>query len=711
MEAAADGSVEDGKMFLASKGIHLDEMDRTREEAMHKLVSSTIGVPSERITSLDQSLVANQSLIFEDVINDTFSVCRDMFMERANEVSDVAWADSEDKCLSIIGRFISANTSRRVPTSSASAITADKPSRDRLVRYSDTIRKTANPDDLPALLRAAGGADVAQLWSVVRAVCENTERRSTPGLNAHSMAELTRAVRGSLEHHFMLHMRSAVRGLVGSGSTGVDEIVSEYISTLKLPQGVEVSGGEATWVHAYLLLRCGATKECVAFLRSQKSRVSTTLVEAAESVCRSGGWAELNEALVTEWSTFGAGCQDPYKKAVYAILGRIDPKFSQTSVAPTLSDHIWVRLAALDRTDIVSELEKLRAYFDRYGESYFTAGSKSARLWHHILLCTLQFERAVISLAENPATVPDAAHIAVVLAHWNLLKTGQGAGRVACADGAGVDLAELLARLGSQLAPLNAEAAVEYFRFLEAMDDKARYGATLIAQSPKPELFIAAWSAPQADRKAFTTTAKALPRDVCRRVLVGAGERMTDSRPADAVRAFEAAGHWVGAFDLLSRIIFGVLAIDGPERVEAKRLATTCVERARSTQLTAAEAQARAGTLTMLAILDALTKITRSECMAALAVLDDLAILPTGAGPAPASFGQTMAKLHPAVQESVPVMVAAVTDCIDALWSHSGADGQTQLQRRVAHLLLAIGQGAEAAKEVKARLVQFSAAI
>ena len=42
-----------------------------------------------------------------------------------------------------------------------------------------------------------------------------------------------------------------------------------------------------------------------------------------------------------------SSCTDPYKRAVYCLLGRCDPRDSHTEVADKTDDYLWVKLNQL----------------------------------------------------------------------------------------------------------------------------------------------------------------------------------------------------------------------------------------------------------------------------------------------------------------------------------------------------------------------------
>lgn len=52
-------------------------------------------------------------------------------------------------------------------------------------------------------------------------------------------------------------------------------------------------------------------------------------------------------------------CCDPYKRIVYCIIGRCDPKEDHAEVADKIDDYLWIKLSQLHFEEDESSQEKL----------------------------------------------------------------------------------------------------------------------------------------------------------------------------------------------------------------------------------------------------------------------------------------------------------------------------------------------------------------
>jgi nuclear pore complex protein Nup93 len=112
---------------------------------------------------------------------------------------------------------------------------------------------------------------------------------------------------------------------------------------------------------------------------------------------------------------------DPFKLALYKLMGRIEPSRRSVPLATaTTEDWLWFQLAMVDEDE-----QGLAAFTDvllGYGAAHFDAQGKRRGVWAGVLLMCGQFERAVAALWEHPETEVEAIHLAIALAYHGLLR-------------------------------------------------------------------------------------------------------------------------------------------------------------------------------------------------------------------------------------------------------------------------------------------------
>ena len=79
---------------------------------------------------------------------------------------------------------------------------------------------------------------------------------------------------------------------------------------------------------------------------------------------------------------------DPYKRAVYCILGACDPMDEHSEVATSIDDYLWIKLAQVRETEwTLSQFQKMMS--EDYGESHFNAFEQPV-LYFQVLFLTGQ---------------------------------------------------------------------------------------------------------------------------------------------------------------------------------------------------------------------------------------------------------------------------------------------------------------------------------
>ncbi|KAF8905156.1 nucleoporin-interacting protein NIC96 [Mucidula mucida] len=196
---------------------------------------------------------------------------------------------------------------------------------------------------------------------------------------------------------------------------------------------IQIIAGQPIWARLFYLVRTGYTEEALgeairyqdAINHNEKGFVTffRAWVESPERRLTRQHRTELQS--IYNQHMLNAATADPFKLALYKLIGRLDPgRRSVPHVTTTTEDWLWFQLAMLDEEE-EGGLQAFGEVLLGYGERQFDGapnqpGSRKG-VWASVLLMSGQFERAVAALWENPETEIEAVHLAIALAYHGLL--------------------------------------------------------------------------------------------------------------------------------------------------------------------------------------------------------------------------------------------------------------------------------------------------
>uniref|UniRef100_A0A4W4HFJ8 Nuclear pore complex protein Nup93 n=1 Tax=Electrophorus electricus TaxID=8005 RepID=A0A4W4HFJ8_ELEEL len=223
------------------------------------------------------------------------------------------------------------------------------------------------------------------------------------------------------------------------GVPGTYQLVHSFLN-IKLPsplpgmQDGEVEG-HPVWPLIYYCLRCGdlsAAMQVVTRAQHQLGDFKTWFQEYMNSSNRRLAPATENK-LRLHYRRVLRNSADPYKRAVYCLIGKCDIADNHGEVADKTEDYLWVKLnqvcfdddgnsAPQDRITLAQLQKQL---LEDYGEAHFSA-SQQPFLYFQVLFLTAQFEAAVAFLFRVERLRCHAVHVALVLHQLKLLLTSTG---------------------------------------------------------------------------------------------------------------------------------------------------------------------------------------------------------------------------------------------------------------------------------------------
>ncbi|MGH0132388.1 UNVERIFIED_CONTAM: hypothetical protein FKN15_049214, partial [Acipenser sinensis] len=124
---------------------------------------------------------------------------------------------------------------------------------------------------------------------------------------------------------------------------------------------------------------------------------------------------------------------DPYKRAVYCLIGKCDITDNHGEVADKTEDYLWLKLnqVCFEEDSTSSPQDRLtlpqlqKQLLEDYGESHFAAGQQPY-LYFQVLFLTAQFEAAIAFLFRIERLRSHAVHVALVLYELRLLLMSSG---------------------------------------------------------------------------------------------------------------------------------------------------------------------------------------------------------------------------------------------------------------------------------------------
>ena len=335
---------------------------------------------------------------------------------------------------------------------------------------------------------------------------------STNSTEALQLRELLASnARRFLEEQFTQHMDSRIAARPHEASIGgAPSLPKKILGYLRIKYlrkegwslpNMEANDDGPTWATIYYLMRSGHMEQAYKFAASQEQWLNVqeksfllffkAYMDSSDKrlpkTLRDRFVAEYNQRL-----RYIADSVDPYKMAVYKIIGRCDlSKKVVQGVTLGTEDYIWMQLMLIRESVGADEPahEKysfldLQELLVKFGPAHFNpTGSKPLHYFNVLLLCG-QFERAVHYLFQPNDNAIDAVQFAAVLTYYGLLRIPD------VSKSSDTDILTLESQGGQEVAHLNFARIIHQYTHLFARSDPSKavqylYLLTLNADLPK----------------------------------------------------------------------------------------------------------------------------------------------------------------------------------------------------------------------------------
>ncbi|XP_043937349.1 nuclear pore complex protein Nup93 isoform X2 [Protopterus annectens] len=369
--------------------------------------------------------------------------------------------------------------------------------------YNEKIVNGHLPPSLVDLLATAAeqmdDKNVTELWEMVKRMTDVQLVPATDTLKSRTSMELqlafTRQALSFLEQSYKNFAMVTVFGNLQQaqlgGVPGTYQLVRSFLN-IKLPtpahglQEDEIDG-HPVWALIYYCMRCGdliAAMQVVNQAQHHLGEFKNWFQEYFQSDYRRLSPSTENKVRL-HYRRALRGNTDPYKRAVYCILGRCDIADNHSEVADKTEDYLWLKLnqVCFEEDSSSSPQDRLtlpqlqKQLLEDYGEAHFAA-TQHPFLYFQVLFLTAQFEAAIAFLFRMERLRCHALHVALVLYEMKLLLKSSGHTAQLLSQEAGdppfirrLNFIRLLMLYTRKFEPTDPREALQYFYFLRKEED------------------------------------------------------------------------------------------------------------------------------------------------------------------------------------------------------------------------------------------------
>uniref|UniRef100_F6UXH9 Nuclear pore protein n=1 Tax=Ciona intestinalis TaxID=7719 RepID=F6UXH9_CIOIN len=314
--------------------------------------------------------------------------------------------------------------------------------------YNDRILDGGIHLNLADLCQAAAekmkDVNVTALWKMVKCVTDVqasigssliSRRTSKPMLHNLVNQALTYLEKAYLDYmQTCVYARPHIAQL--GGAPGTINLVKSFlrVQPANTVQGYEDGDvdGAPLWAVIFYCMRSGDLDAAVEVVKHNENIIPEFSVWMQEYVREGKKLSSSSEnKMKIQYKRSVRTSPDPYKTAVYCIVGRCDINDVHGEVAQKAEDYLWLKLSqvcyvVVDESsahpDVLTLSRFQKLLVEDYGESHFNAMSNPL-LYFQILFLTCQFEKAIEFLSRFENLRSHATHVALALHSHELLLT------------------------------------------------------------------------------------------------------------------------------------------------------------------------------------------------------------------------------------------------------------------------------------------------
>uniref|UniRef100_A0A3Q2GH76 Nuclear pore complex protein Nup93 n=1 Tax=Cyprinodon variegatus TaxID=28743 RepID=A0A3Q2GH76_CYPVA len=469
---------------------------------------------------------------------------------------------------------------------------------------------------------AYGRQNVSDLWMMVKQMTDVLLVPAKDTLKSRTSVEMqmafVRQALSFLENRYKSFTMGTVFGNLHQaqlgGVPGTYQLVRSFLN-IKLPgplpgmQDGEIEG-QPVWAVIYYCLRCGdlnAAMQVVNRAQHQLGDFKSWFQEYMNSPDKRLSPSSENK-LRLHYRRALRNCADPYKRAVYCLIGKCDVNDNHGEVADKTDDYLWLKLnqVCFDDDGSSSPQDRLtlpqlqKQLLEDYGESHFSA-SQHPFLYFQVLFLTAQFEAAVAFLFRVERLRSHAVHVALVLYELRLLLKSSGQSAQLLSQEPGdppmirrLNFIRLLMLYTRKFESTDPREALQYFYFLRNEKDSQgenmfmRCVSELVIESREFDMLLGKLEKDGSRKPGIIDKFAGDTRAIISKVALEAENKGLFE---EAVKLYELAKNPDKVLELMNKLLSPVIAQVSAPQSNKERLKNTAVaiaERYRS-QGTAAE--------------------------------------------------------------------------------------------------------------------------
>ncbi|XP_077993570.1 nuclear pore complex protein Nup93-like [Glandiceps talaboti] len=279
--------------------------------------------------------------------------------------------------------------------------------------------------------------NVRDLWTMVGHMTSVPLKSAPTVIEARISEEMqtgfVKQSRQYLEESYVEYMTNIVFGNLKraqlGGIPGIYNLVRSYLSVRLPPNTPGLEDGDVeglpVWAVIYFCMRCGDFQSALEAVDKSTQSLGE-FREYFEEYIHSGDRRlppNTESKVHAHYRRVVKRSNDPYKRAVYCIIGHCDPHDNHSEIADKTDDYLWIKLCQVHNDDSdegLSIKQFQRVLLEEFGETHFSA-YQHPFLYFKVLFLTAQFEAAIEFLSRIDKLRSHAVHVATVLYEMNLL--------------------------------------------------------------------------------------------------------------------------------------------------------------------------------------------------------------------------------------------------------------------------------------------------
>ncbi|KAK6632192.1 hypothetical protein RUM44_007223 [Polyplax serrata] len=445
----AGGQENQANVLLAPKGIDIPQMT----EKLQSLSTRKTFQPLEPIADIDVKLflkneyengilsviALNQKQSAQNIRKTTWSHTKRIWQTEKNKIAN-AMLESKTSYLDFAAP-VEESFVQEIPSAKSMLSHEEMVYAKEVAEYNKTIMTGLVYPNLInnfyAVSKSFNDKKVIELWEMVkymadippRPVGDVIEARATQAVQniliSQAKKYLEERYRAFMTNVVSTNLQKAMRG----GIPGTYPLVRSFVgirvsSNLPLEDGC--IDGQPVWPLIYYCLRCGDVNAALQVALQAEGSLAE-FSQVLEKMTTGKLSSKMEQMVKAQYRRYIRNTSDPFKKAVYCVVGSCDVNDEHKEVAQTADDYLWFKLCQINDEDNAETKGERMSYsylqsliLEQYGETHYKA-YEQPHIYFEMLILTGQFEAAIEFLYRVGKFKVHAVHIAIALHEMGLL--------------------------------------------------------------------------------------------------------------------------------------------------------------------------------------------------------------------------------------------------------------------------------------------------